>query len=332
MIRRRACIVLTITSALLLSRPISSAQPAAAKIYRVGVLNPAAWDADSPGWNDFVAEMTKRGYVEGRNLVFEKRFADLPDNFDLLDKLAAELVELKVDVIYAARGTPSALAAKKATTTIPIVFYSSSDPVGNGLVASLSRPGGNLTGSAILGGDTASKRLQFFAEAIGKLTTVAYIQPVGTRSFPWYAPYAATVTKAAKLLGITVLFVDVESFSELEPLVKRLVRQGIGGATLLEGQSDVQQRRRAAALFIENRLPSMGDAREGFLLDYDVQFRLAAETAAKYVDKILKGAKPADLPVEQVSTYQLVINLKTARALGLNISPSLLQQADEVIQ
>jgi putative ABC transport system substrate-binding protein len=140
------------------------------------------------------------------------------------------------------------------------------------------------------------------------------------------------VTKAAKLLGITVLFVDVESFSELEPLVKRLVRQGIDGATLLEGQSDVQQRRRAAALFIENRLPSMGDAREGFLLDYDVQFRLAAETAAKYVDKILKGAKPADLPVEQVSTYQLVINLKTARALWLNISPSLLQQADEVIQ
>jgi putative ABC transport system substrate-binding protein len=303
----------------------------AASIRRVGVLAPDLWDRDSPEWNEFVAELARRGYVEGRNLVFERRFGD-SGRLDLLEMFAAELVGLKVDVIYATRGTAVALAAKRATTTTPIVFYSSADPVGMGLVASLPRPGGNLTGSSIQERVVSSKSLQFLAEAVGRLSGIAYVQPRGTRSLPWFPAFEADLTTTAKGLGATIEFFDVEAVAEIEPLVKRLVRQGVNAAMVEEYSLFRPQLNRIATLFVAHRLPTHGNARAGFLLHYQVRSLILARMAATKVDRILHGARPSELPIEQASEFELVVNLKTAKALGLTIPQSLLLRADEVIQ
>lgn len=313
----------------LLAVPLVALAQQTGKVVRIGVLGPDLSEEVRPEWNEFVAELARRGYVEGRNIVFERRFSDYARP-DLLDKQAAELVGLKVDVIYAARGTAVALAAKKATKSIPVVFYSSADPVGLGLVASLARPGGNLTGNSIQDIAVSVKSLQFLAEAVGKLTGIAYFQHRGIRSLPWFPSHEAAMTATAKGIGAKFEFVEVEAVAEIEPLLKQLVRQGINGA-ILEDYPLFRPQSRIAALFVDHRLPTIGDARAGFLLHYKVHPLDLARMAATYVDRILKGARPSDLPVEQASKFELVINLKTAKALGLNIPQSLLQRADEVI-
>jgi putative ABC transport system substrate-binding protein len=301
------------------------------RAYRIGVLGPDGSDASGPTWEAFVDELSQRGYVQGRNLVLERRFGE-GDRIDLLDRYAAELVAQKVDLIYAVRGNASALAAKKATATVPIVFYSSNDPVGVGLVSSLPRPGGNVTGNATLGSDVVAKGLELLAQAAGKLTQFVLFVPAGIRALGWFAKSEAALVEAGARLGAKAHFVEVREVDEMAALVQRLERQGIDAALLFDFPLFRPHQERIAALFIEHRLPSYGYARAGFLLHHDVSRPQLARNAAAYVDRILKGARPADLPVEQVKVFQLAINLKTAKALGLTIPPSLMLRADEVIE
>lgn len=256
--------------------------------YRIGVLDPNA-EVRADTWNEFVAELRRRGWNEGRELVFERRRGD-ESNLELLNRNAAALAQLKVDLIYAVESTLSALAAKAATRTIPVVFNSSADPVGFGIVASLARPGGNLTGNSISGFDTIPKSVQLLTEAAGRsdLRIVAF-QPAGTRALAWFSKLSATVIAAAERLGARFEFVDVASIDELEATLKRLVREGIGAVSM----------------------------------DFASPF---------FADKILRGAKPADLPVEQATAFELRINLKTANAIGLRIPQSMQMRAAALIR
>jgi putative tryptophan/tyrosine transport system substrate-binding protein len=253
---------------------------------------------------------------------------------DAVNRFAAELAALDVDVIYAAYGSLSALAAKRATKAIPIVFYGSADPVGMGLVASLAHPGGNVTGSATSIFDTFPKSIEFLVEAIGKNNIqIVEIYPPGARSLlPWFAKMDAAISAVTHRLGVKFEYAEAASITEIEPLLKRLVHQGVAAAILGNFPLSGSQRRGVAALFIENHLASIGDPREGFLLHYLPDNRFLVRKAAEYVDKILQGARPADLPVEQVSTFELAINLRVARGLGLKVPQSLLLRAGEVIE
>ena len=329
--RRELAVTLAGTAAALMAASNGAWAQMAAKVHRVGVLGPDISDGQGPVWNAFVDELALRGHVEGRNLVFEKRFGQ-GDRAELVDQLALELVALKPDVIYAARGTLSALAAKRATATIPVVFYSSGDPVGMGLVASLARPGGNLTGTSVQGFDIIAKALQLLVEALGKPSRVAYIAPAGTRSAPWFTGLDATLKRSAQALALKVEFVDVVTVDSLEPIIRQLVLDRVDAAIVSDFPLFRPQMQHIARLFIKHRLPAYGDAYAGFLMHYGEQRVKLARMAAAYVDRILAGAKPAELPVEQLSTFELVINQGTARALGLSLPPALLLRADEVIQ
>ena len=330
MIGRRACLV-GAGAALLQCSAGAAVAAGPAKVYRIGVLDPdpAVWKEN---WDEFVAELARRGYTEGRNLVFEKRFGEEVKP-ELANALAAELVALKPDLIYAAHGSMSALAARNATRTIPVVFFSSADPVGLGLVASLSKPGGNVTGNSISSFDTIPKSLQFLAEAMGRPNIrVVDISARGTSSLPWYPKLALAVAAAARQLGAQYRYEEVGSMAELDVLFKRLVRDGIDAVNMSTGPLFKPHLPQIVATLIEHRLPSIGDAAQGFLLNYDTDFLHVARKAAGYVDKILRGARPSELPVEQVSTFELVINLKTAAAMGLTVPRSLLLRADRLIR
>lgn len=326
--RRRAAIGV-VPALAMLGLPAAAQSPAPTR--RVGVLGPDASDGQGLVWEAFVDELAQRGWVEGRNLAFVVRLGD-GDRPDLLERLAAELVALRPDVIYAARGSASALAAKRATATIPIVFYSSGDPVAFGLVASLARPGGNLTGSSVMGFDIIGKDIGLLAETLGGLKRIVYLSPAGSRSMPWFAGLTRAMDAAAARVGASVEYIDVTSVDEIEPLVRRLTRQRTDVAIVPDFPLFRPHQQRIAQWFVTHRVPAYGNAYEGFLMYYGEQRLQLARMAAGYVDRILRGARPADLPVEQISTFELVINLKTARALGLTIPPSVLLRADRVIE
>lgn len=306
------------------------AQPAG-RVWRVGVLGPDTSDGRGLVWEAFVDELRQRGYTEGRNLTFFIRLAE-EDRQDQLEQFAAELVALKPDVIYAARGTASALAARRATETIPIVFYSSGDPVAMGLVASLARPGGNVTGNSVMGFELIGKSVALLAEALGRVGRIAYLQPAGSRNMPWFAGLARSIEAAAARTGATIEYIDVAGIDEIEPLIRRLARQRTDAAIVADFPLFRPHQARIAQLFMLHRVPAYGNAYEGFLMHYGEQRIKLARMAAAYVDRILRGARPADLPVEQISTFELVINLKTASALGLTIPGSILLRADRVIE
>ena len=330
MIFRRTFIVAPIAGALLmLTRAINAA--IAGKVYRIGVLDSSS-DPSSQRLNEFVTELARRGYIEGRNLILERRSVDYRRP-DLMGKSVQDLVALNVDVLYAIGGTVTTLAAKNATKTIPIVFYSSGDPVGLGLVGSLANPGGNVTGNSISAFDTDPKSLQFLIEAVGRNNIrIAYIVPRGLRSASWFPQWAVAMNAAASQLGANFEYADVDSIAEMEVVLKRLARQGVQAVMVDSDPMLNPHMERIAAMLVDQRLASIGDAEAGFLLQYQVNSRQLARKAAEYVDKILMGAKPSDLPVEQASTFDLVINLKTAKALGLQIPQSLLLRASELIQ
>jgi putative ABC transport system substrate-binding protein len=235
-----------------------------------------------------------------------------------------------MDVIYTRGGTASALAAARATRSIPIIFDSSSDPVALGLVASLSHPGGNLTGLSGQSFDTFPKGLQYLQEATGSLTSFAWLTSSETRSAPWFPRWMAVSATAASALGIRVQAVDVDSRTQLEPVLERLTRSGVNGVAALAIRLS-EEERSVAASFIRHRLPSLGSARNGFLVEFGIPDGFTARTAARYVDRILKGAKPAELPVEQPSILRLSVNVDTARALGLKLPRSLLLRADKIV-
>jgi putative ABC transport system substrate-binding protein len=332
--QRRSCVAGALAAVVQQSLHATAAQ-AAEKLRRVGVLSQDTSLANEAGsnaqWQEFVAELARRGHVERRNLVFEQRFGEF-GRLETLDPLAAELVRLKVDVIFAFGGTASALAAKRATTTIPVIFNSSADPVALGLVESLARPGGNLTGNSILNSNLGPKNMQILAEAAGKLTSIADIQPPAIRRQPWFAGSEAAMTAGATALGARFQYADIDSVADFEALLKRLAGQGVDGV-LVESYSPFRPHlKQMAGLLIKYRMPSVGDPRQGFLLSYGLSWNSLARSSAKYVDQILRGAKPADLPVEQPTQFELVINLNTAKALGLTLPKALLLRADEVLR
>jgi len=315
-----------------LAVPLASFAQQQAKTWRVGFLSarrrPASLDTDYYG--AFPRGMRDLGYVEGKNLAIEWRFAE--GEYERLPGMAAELVQLKVDVIMAL-GPPAIVAAQKATTTIPIVVVTSVDPVGAGFVKSLARPGGNITGLSNLAGDISSKHLEMLLAVMPKVSRVAVlVNPAN----PAHAAMLKNLQAAAQKIGIKVLPVQAQTPQEIEGAFSMMSREAVGAVIVALDPFLIQQERQIAELAVKHRLPSIFANREyaeaGGLMSYGQNQLDIYRRAATYVDKILKGAKAADLPIEQPTKLELVINLKTAKALGLTIPQSLLLRADEVIQ
>jgi putative ABC transport system substrate-binding protein len=270
------------------------------------------------------------GYVEGQNVAFESRFGE--GKPDRLPRLAAELIGLKADVIVTS-GTPATQAAKQATRTIPIVMTNNADPVGAGLVASLARPGGNVTGLTAQDADLGGKRLEFFLQVVPKGSRLALLID---ESNPGTVLIAKSTQAAAAALGLQLQSLGVRDPAGLDSAFSAM-KESRAGALIVESSSMLfAWRTRLAELALKNRLPTMFAQRQyaeaGGLMAYAADFSDLFRRAATVVDKILKGAKPADLPIEQPTKWEFVINLKTAKALGLTIPPSLLQRADQVIE
>jgi putative tryptophan/tyrosine transport system substrate-binding protein len=330
-IDRRA--LLAGTGAVLLAAPLGAEAQRAAKVPRIGFLglNPGA----NPHLREaFLQKLRDLGYVEGRNVVIENRSAE--EKLERLPALAAELVALKVNVIVTGGGTPTALAAKQATRTLPIVFTSASDPVTDGLVTSLARPGGNVTGLSNLAPELVGKCLDQLKQAVPGFSRVAVLrQPdaVGERTDKDMVQGAEV---AARALGVRLQFVEARGPADFDRAFSDMTRARAGALTVLGSVMFFGERRRLVDLAAKNRLPAVYPWRDfvdaGGLMSYGSDLADLFRRAAVYVDKILKGTKPGDLPVEQPTKFELVINLKTAKTLGLRIPPSLLGRADEVIQ
>jgi ABC-type uncharacterized transport system substrate-binding protein len=279
----------------------------------------------------FYAGLRERGYVVGRDIVVDERLTGA--SLQQLLVAARELVALPVDVLVAL-GTVPAVAAKKATTTIPIVFASVPDPIVVGFVASLRRPGGNMTGVTFdAASETPAKRLQLLKEAVPNLSRVTVLHPHGD---PLVGPQLETIKEAAPSLGIRVTVVSFQGTDELESTFSQIRKQGAQGLLVIGGTMVWANRQKIVDLALAHRLPSSLWSREmvagGGLISLGPNYPVMLRQTATFVDKILKGAKPADLPVEQPTKFELWINLKTAKALGLTIPPSLLQRADQVIE
>jgi len=303
----------------------------AGKVYRIGYLSTPTRDSVKQGVEAFLRKLRELGWVEGQNLVIEYRWAD--GNVERLPALAAELVQRKVDLIVAPAGS-AALAAKKATSSIPIVMIFPSDPVEIGLVASLSRPGGNITGTTFTSGpEIYGKQLQILKEALPSASRLAVLSNPADQSF---VTQGKEVEAATRSLHLRLQKLEARGPGEFENAFAAMARER-ADALLVSGSSTfLAHRARLAELAVKGRLPTMYSFREmveaGGLMAYAVNMADFVGRAAVYVDKILKGAKPAELAVEQPTKFELVINLKTAKALGLTIPPSLLLRADEVIQ
>ena len=270
------------------------------------------------------------GYAEGQSITFETRSAD--GRNERLRGLAAELIGLKVDIIVTT-GTPAAVAAKQATSTIPIVMAVATNPVGAGLTASLGRPGGNVTGLANLDAELSGKRLEMLKAAVPALSRVAILWNPAN---PAHKPALGDTESAAHALGVRLQPVEARNSSELSDAFSAIRRERAGGLVLLADSLFSTHRARILDFAAKSRLPSIfwqsGFAEAGAFMSYGTSYPDLFRGAANYVDKILKGAKPADLPVEQPTKFELVINLKTAKALGLTIPQSVLVRADQVIQ
>ena len=315
-----------------LAHPLTSFAQQQGKVWRIGFLaqgiRPASFDTGNSA--AFLQALRELGYVEGKNLVIERRYAD--SKLDLLPGLAAELVQLKVDVIVAV-ATSATGAAQKATTTIPIVFVNAGDPVSGGLVKSLARPGGNITGLANMQRDISSKHLEMLLDMIPRLSRVAYLWNPGNQAV---ATTLKTIQAAAQKKQVQILPVEARTPQEIENAFVVIVQEKAGAVFVSGDTLFLQERRQLAALMAKYRLPSVSYRRSqveaGFLMSYGANDIDIFRRAATYVDKIFKGAKPADLPVEQPTKFEMFVNRKTAKALGLTIPQALLISADKVIE
>jgi putative tryptophan/tyrosine transport system substrate-binding protein len=300
---------------------------AAGKSRRVLNLGPAS------AWSSRVAALRAGlrdlGWVEGKNIVLEFRWAD---NVDQLPRFAAELVRMNVDVIFAPSST-MVEPAHQATKTIPIVFSNHADPIGTGHVASLPRPGGNITGLSELATELNAKALEMLKDAVPQATRIGVLWNPTT---PSQVPGLQSVKAAGERLGLTLHMVPAATVEDFDGAFVSMARENVAAVFVVPAPIQVMHRTRLAELALKHRLPTMFESKEnveaGGLMSYGADRNDLSRRAALYIDKILKGAKPADLPVEQASKYQLVINLKTAKALGLELPPSLLARADEVIE
>lgn len=314
-----------------LAAPLGSYAQQQGKVWRVGFLalrRPASLDSDLFG--AFPQGMRELGYVEGKNMVIEWRFAD--GKSERLPGLAAELVLLKVDVIMTA-GTQAISAAQKATTTIPIVMGGANDPVGSGFVHSLARPGGNITGPSLLLGDVTPKQLELLLTMVPKLSRVAVLVNPANVS---YATLLNNIQAAAQRASIKVLPVETRTPQQIKDAFSMMARDKAEAVIVASDALFTQQIRQIAELAAKDRLPLIAPFREyveaGVLMSYGQNLADHFRRAAGYVDRILKGAKSGDLPVEQPTKFELVINRRTAKALGLKIPVELLLRADKVIE
>jgi putative ABC transport system substrate-binding protein len=312
--------------------PFAAEAQQSAKIARIGYL--ALNRAASPHLAEaFLQGLRDLGYVEGRNVVVDYR--DAEGKSERLPALAAELVALKVDVILAG-GTPQALAAKQVTRTIPIVLAAVADPVASGLVTSLAWPGGNVTGLSLLAPDLVGKCLEQLTQAVPGVSRVAVLWQPGALGERTEKDMLKAAEVAARALGVRLQVVEARGPADVDRAFSDMTRARAGALTVLTSTMFISERRRLVDLAAKNRLPAVYAQREfvdaGGLMAYGPSVSVLFRRAATYVDKILKGAKPGDLPVEQPTKFEMVINIKTAKALGLTIPQSLLQRADEVIQ
>ena len=293
-------------------------------------LTATSLSAQSARLEAFRQGLHELGYVEGKNIVIEYRYAE--GKLDRLPALAAELVRLKVDIIVSAGPAPTR-AAKEATTTIPIVMANDNDPVGNGFVASLARPGGNITGLATLTPEISGKRLELLKETVPRLSRVAIL---GTSTFPGNAQALRETELAAGALGVQLQYLDVLGPKDIETAFRAAGKGRADAVLVLTGPVFVAHRTQLVNFAAKSRLPVTYPQSEyvedGGLMSYGTNVAGLYRRAATFVDKILTGAKPADLPVEQPTKFELVINLTTAKALGLTMPPALLFQADRVIK
>ena len=306
---------------------VAQAQPA--KVIRIGFLGPTSAASNAGRMEALRAGLRDLGYLEGKNLVIESRWAE--GKFDRLPELAAELVRLNVDVILTT-GTPGIRAAKNATTTIPIVMVTSGDPVGFGFVASLARPGGNITGSSTFGPELSAKRLELLKETLPRTQRVAVLfnpdNSINDRNLP-------AMEQTAKLLKIRLQRFEVRGAEEFKNAFAAMTKQRVDAVALPEDDFLNANQNEVAELVAKQRLPSIGRAEfaeAGGLIGYAVNFFDLYRRAAIFVDKILKGAKPAELPIEYPTKFIFTVNLKTAKQIGLTIPQSVLYQADKVIK
>jgi putative ABC transport system substrate-binding protein len=317
----------------LVAAPLAAEAQQAVKIARIGFLTPNMAASPPHVREAFLQGLRDLGYVEGRNVVIEYR--DAEGKSERFPALAAELVALKVDVIVAP-GTPAALAAKQATRTLPIVFPIAGDPVTSGLVTSLARPGGNVTGLSILDPDLVGKCLEQLKQAVPGVSGVAVLWQPGGLGERTDKDMLKGAEVAARALGVRLQFVEARGPADFDRAFSEMTRARAGALTVLPSTMFLHERRRLVDLAARNRLPAVYPWREavdaGGLMAYGANIADLFRRAATYVDKILKGAKPADLPVEQPTKFELVINLKTAKALGLTIPQSVLGRADQVIE
>ena len=315
-----------------LAAPLAAeAESPAGRIPRVGLLSDEALtDEAAAGEPAFRKGLEAIGYVQGQNIVVERRLAEW--NSDRLPALASELVKLKVDIIVAI-GTGAAQAAANATKSVPIVFTRVADPVALGLVPNLARPGGNITGLAVNTTEIAAKRLELLLQAVPGLRRIGI---VWDPSFPPAQIELRRTQEPTRSLRVELHMFPVRDVGEFEKALATVTREHVGAIEVLPATVFTGQRQRIADLLAKARLPAMFQRREfvvaGGLMSYGPSYAEMYRRAAIYVDKLAKGAKPADLPVEQPTRVELVVNTKTANALGLTIPPSLLLRADQVIE
>jgi putative ABC transport system substrate-binding protein len=300
------------------------------KVLRVGVLSPFS-PASQPSLQPFRDGLRELGHREGQHIAFEYRWAD--GKPERLPELAAELVRDKVDVLLCAWGTPAALAAKNATTAIPVVVVGVADPVSVGLVASLARPGGNVTASTFLADETLGKQLQLLKEADQRISRVAIlINPDN----PVYAPLLKDIEATARAIQVEIVRLGVQGAGDVEPAFETARREKVGGLVVVRDTVLITHGAKVVELAAKYRLPAMYGMREfveaGGLMSFEPSLPDLYRRAAQLVDKILKGAKPAVLPVDRSTKFELVINLKTAKTLGLTIPQPLRLRADALIE
>src|SRR5450631_71019 len=314
----------------LLGAPLAARAQQVGKVYRIGFLLLFPRDVQLNLIAAFEAGLREKGYMPGREVMIEYRSAD--GQYDQLPILAAELVRLGVDVIVTGVN-PNTIAAKRATGTIPIVMAASFFPVEDGLVASLARPGGNVTGFTQEAGEEVAKRLQLLREVVPKLTRVATLSGVGMTYNPYFVQ---RLQDAARRLGVSVLPCECQGADDVGRVFSEIEHARADGLSVFGGPITIGQRSTIVSLTTEKRLPAVWSDKQfvldGGLMSYGADVADLFRRSAGYVDRILKGAKPADLPVEQPTKFELLINLKTAKALALTIPQSLLLRADEVIQ
>lgn len=314
----------------LLAGPVAARAQPAGKIHRIGFLgnSTAALEANLVG--PFRDGLRERGYVEGRDLVIEYRWAD--GQYDRFPGLVAELLALKVDVLVTA-GTPAALAVKRATTTVPLVMVAVGDPVGTGLVTSLARPGGNITGLSAIAPDLEGKRLELLTEIVPKLSSVAFLTNPAN---PLHVASEKQARAAGKALNLKVTFVAVRMESEFDRVFEAMSVQRPGALIMRADRLFLHHRARIVEFAAQHRLPTVYAYTElveaGGLMSFGPSYAGMHRRAAYFVDRILRGGKPADLPMEQPEKFELLINLKTARTLGLVIPQPVLLRADGLIQ